>query len=665
MSIIIKEDLEDWIKPCKDWEDGPLKGGTVSNYLLHDTQIQYRPGLLKTYKSFVIKINKPADFKNINPIHIVLNDSYETCFFFSLNIIRDGSSFSKLSEIRFLELQREQELEQNVLSGLKTYVTHVEDLRIGDIVTYDFMIESKNKIYEKNFTYFYQFGFTVPIKQIQFSLDYQNGGKVCRTIQRMTGREDVRVEILNGEPWIWKIHNQPAILPEVNIPTWFEPFPYFIFSDHEDWNELKEDLLDYYNCDSDYETLQKKINEMGLLPGQPESIEKIVSYVQKEIHYQSISLDEHSYLPHRPGEVLAKKFGDCKDKSLLLKCFLKALNVTSTVVLVHSYLREQVVNRLISLSNFNHAILSFDWEGQKYFLDPTDAYDCFSLSNPAERNWGYGLFLDTQIALHPIQHRNGIYKRLVKETHTVAGPVTIIQLEDRYDFLAFSEAYGTYVDQNLEDTKKNYHNYFARRYPNLEVFGPEDAGYTVDFATRNVTFRCSFRVPDYWQKQEDDKPPIAFFHPDQFLGIFPVFNDSLRLFPHVFPHRIDFEYTFAVTIDYDENFGSLDSDFSSICFEAKIRTKQTTPKSYLYTIDFKSKKNMITPEEWPSEKKAINSFLNTCSFHIMQISKRKKPLKILKKIGNFFVRLFTGPARNILIIVFVVAAFRILGVFLR
>jgi transglutaminase-like putative cysteine protease len=45
---------------------------------------------------------------------------------------------------------------------------------------------------------------------------------------------------------------------------------------------------------------------------------RALQFVQDEIRYVSISIGRGAYQPASPGKVLSRRYGDCKDKSLLL-----------------------------------------------------------------------------------------------------------------------------------------------------------------------------------------------------------------------------------------------------------------------------------------------------------------------------------------------------------
>jgi len=88
-----------------------------------------------------------------------------------------------------------------------------------------------------------------------------------------------------------------------------------------------------------------------------ERIQAIARYVQS-LQYISIQIGVGRFRPHSAAEVLAKRYGDCKDKANLMRALLKAVGIEAYPVLIYSgdptYVREEWA----SPSQFNHCIVA-------------------------------------------------------------------------------------------------------------------------------------------------------------------------------------------------------------------------------------------------------------------------------------------------------------------
>lgn len=104
-----------------------------------------------------------------------------------------------------------------------------------------------------------------------------------------------------------------------------------------------------------------------------EKIERILAFVSRDIRYVSRSEFGHAMTPHDIAETIENRFGDCKDKSTLLLSLLKKLNLEPELVLVATNRNDPERVIIPSMLAFNHVIVCFEYDGQRYCVDPTDS----------------------------------------------------------------------------------------------------------------------------------------------------------------------------------------------------------------------------------------------------------------------------------------------------
>ena len=129
------------------------------------------------------------------------------------------------------------------------------------------------------------------------------------------------------------------------------------------------------------------------LNGELERLQALARYAQY-IRYVSIQRNigrGGGYLPHAAKDVLAKAYGDCKDKSTLLRALAQSLGFTTYGVSVYSGDRDAVRPTWASPHQFNHAIAAIRVAdstnassvaalpglGRLLFFDPTDPHTSF------------------------------------------------------------------------------------------------------------------------------------------------------------------------------------------------------------------------------------------------------------------------------------------------
>jgi tetratricopeptide (TPR) repeat protein len=109
-----------------------------------------------------------------------------------------------------------------------------------------------------------------------------------------------------------------------------------------------------------------------LTQGQTTELDKIqplYDYVSKNIRYVSLSFGLGRYQPHSAGEVFANKYGDCKDKAILLAAMLRAASISSDVALIPSAAKLDETMPLPS--QFDHVITAVPIPGKLVWMDST------------------------------------------------------------------------------------------------------------------------------------------------------------------------------------------------------------------------------------------------------------------------------------------------------
>lgn len=111
---------------------------------------------------------------------------------------------------------------------------------------------------------------------------------------------------------------------------------------------------------------------MELTQGKTTELEKIqplYDYVSKNIRYVSLSFGVGRYQPHSAGEVFANRYGDCKDKAILLAAMLRAAGISSDVALIPSSTKLDETMPLPS--QFDHVITAVPEADHIVWMDST------------------------------------------------------------------------------------------------------------------------------------------------------------------------------------------------------------------------------------------------------------------------------------------------------
>ena len=140
------------------------------------------------------------------------------------------------------------------------------------------------------------------------------------------------------------------------------------------WYEKKTDLS-YEFIETDSLLITDKLFEGN---NNLEQLKSIYDYLSLELRYICDNEGIHSFFPHAPEEVLANKYGDCKDIAYLISSLAKKQGIKVNMALMST--NQPFTLDGVHLNLFNHVICAY-LEGEQYFFfDPVAKYcDFYSL----------------------------------------------------------------------------------------------------------------------------------------------------------------------------------------------------------------------------------------------------------------------------------------------
>ena len=605
--------LEPWVVEHK-YNDF-CNADDMYSILLHETQVHYRHGQLSIFNRCIICIRKIEDLQAIHPLQITLNETNDVCTFNAFKLLRNSTETDRTETIQFTELQRETELNNNIYTGLKTVIANVEGIQVNDIIDYSFTITTQRLNCKEHFSYCGQTVFTIPVYRQYLSVDYDNNGRSC-AIRIVHSFDKSQTAVLqSGKRYEYNNMNIAPLEMDSYIPPEENPFSFIEFSDYSDWKELGADLLGAYRQQDRDESIAGSLATIISKDDPIEAkIEKIINHIKTKIGYLSLSLNEYTFAPHLPSETLKKNFGDCKDKSLLLKTMLEMIGVPASVLLVNTNERANICRHLISPSLFDHAIVSFIHNETTYYVDPADSYQLFTFSTPVEHDYGFAL--DTTrselIPFHDV--KNDIYKRAVQETFTISGDEAELHVEDAFSLRSFASEYARTQHQSIDEIEKLYLEKYKAQYQSIEL-GKEKLHFEIDIPTQKITYFMQFHIDNLWGKNEDDmnKLQVLFIPKALFDESFILHQEAERKQNAYWPHPVEFNYSIDIHTDFAANFSDLSESTDSLLFLYKI-TNTIESKHFVFNAFYKSKVAILPKESFNEQVAIVNDLYNNGFF---------------------------------------------------
>lgn len=179
--------------------------------------------------------------------------------------------------------------------------------------------------------------------------------------------------------------------PEPKIPEWERNFrgappPDFQLTSFPSWAELGKWFADLQQPKVTVTPeIQARADELTKgKTSDDEKIRALYDFVSTRIRYIAIDLGHGRFTPHSASQVMQNRFGDCKDKQVLLSALLQAVGIRSFPALVSS--RFAIDPSFPTVSFFDHVITAIPKHGNFAFADATPGVAPFGYLSPNLRD---------------------------------------------------------------------------------------------------------------------------------------------------------------------------------------------------------------------------------------------------------------------------------------
>lgn len=460
-----------WVNPTSYAPEPTDTTNTSGGYYYLLLERQHHAETREMFKRYAIKVLSEKGLQFASSISESYDPSFQSLTFHTVNVIRKGQVFNRLDKNKFKVIQREESLDRSIYDGSLSAILDLEDVQVGDIVEYAYSIKGQNPLFHGKFFNSFYLNYGMPSGKINYRI-LASSTKNLIFKYFITEERVVRKTTGNLTDYSITVTNPKVVLGEDGTPNWYETsgrFEVSEFSSNQELGNWAKELFDVK--DQTFSTIRKKIEEIKKEnPSIEKQVAKVIQFVQDEIRYLSLSEGISAYKPHPPTQVFDQRFGDCKDKSLLLTSMLKLLGVSSTPVLVNAYYGKTLNESLPSPWNFNHCIVKMDFQDSSYWIDPTISYQRGSLKKIYIPSYYHGLDVtDRKLLSIPF----GFHKSTidVHEKFTVEKVGTTASLEVLTTYFG-DEAVSMriYKESNSqEEIDKAYVNFYASDYPNIAL----------------------------------------------------------------------------------------------------------------------------------------------------------------------------------------------------
>ena len=162
----------------------------------------------------------------------------------------------------------------------------------------------------------------------------------------------------NEAVYRWAATDVARVDIEPAMPGLTEIAPYLHISTYESWQEVGRW---YWSLVKDQLQSDPTVRQVAAqvtvgLHSDADKVRALHRFVIEKTRYVGLEFGIHGYKPYPVSQVLLRRFGDCKDKALLLVALLREQGIESELVLLRSRRAGLVDSEPASLAIFDHAI---------------------------------------------------------------------------------------------------------------------------------------------------------------------------------------------------------------------------------------------------------------------------------------------------------------------
>jgi lipoprotein NlpI/transglutaminase-like putative cysteine protease len=364
----------DWLIPTQIPAD--REATTALRILLSDTQVNIAGKEPEVYYRRVMQAHTPGAVRDIGQITLAFVPSYQKVRLHRLTVLRAGVPIDKRASTPLRFLQRETQFEAGVYTGAITIAGLIDDVRPGDILDVSYTVVGRNPVLGDKFSGIFIWASGAPVVQRRVVLHQPDNRQVQH---RFIGPAHIaRPRIDNWRSGalrqtVFRQDDLPAFRAESGVPASYEPFLWLQFSEYKDWSDVADWGRTLFPSAelANVPELAAVVARIKALPDAQSKVREALRFTQNEIRYFSIALGESSHRPASPDVVMRRRFGDCKDKSLMLVALLREAGVPAQPVLVSNTHGRKLAGWLPSPDLFDHVIVATRVNGRDYYLDPT------------------------------------------------------------------------------------------------------------------------------------------------------------------------------------------------------------------------------------------------------------------------------------------------------
>lgn len=623
-----------WVLQRTPDANNKIKERDISNgyYIyLYDEQVNVATET-KYYRS-VRQITNETGVQNNSEVTVSFSSSYQKLYFHQISIIRDGKKIDKLSKADIKVINEEPGLSEFQIYDYSQAIIILDDVRKGDQLDIEYSLTGFNPIYGK-FDYTIGFASYTPILNHYTSVLMPNSRKLLYTEYNKAPQPQITKK--DGLTiFDWPVIHVKAYKSEGNTPGWYRDHKYVELSEYNNWEEVAKwatAVMDNQQR-SLPDGLKKKITEWKKAANGSDTrfAEKALRFVQDDIRYLGIEVGTYTHQPHEPARTFNNRYGDCKDKALLLATILRSENIPAEMVLVNTTRGEHIAEELPSSGTFNHVILRMHIGDETYYVDPTMTQQGGRLHANYLPHYGKGLVVSNQTqALTDIPYNNNGSTRITETFDIKYDEPSTLEVTTIYKGKDADNIRSTLSYQSMSDMEDAYENYYKNLYTAATLSG--EIGVDDNRQDNILTVTEAYNLDSLWEK-EDNIEKITIFCRTVYDRLTTPDNDAPNK-PLYLAYPTDIRHDIDLIMPEEWGLSDKPYTFKTDDYSFSFKGSTITPTMINLQYEFKTYNDHISPEDLSTYKKHREKMLKSMSYEFSRDTKLSGEIENMKASGT-------------------------------
>ncbi len=600
-----------------------ISEGTYFRLLDDQIRVNQEVGTERYFRLAKTVVNQ-SGIENSSQLNFDYDPAYQKLTVHSVNIIRDGKIINKLPKARISVLQREESLENSIYNGSLTANIILDDVREGDTLDYSYSLSGDNPVYKGIFSTQRTISWAVPVVDQYVRVLWAKSNPLYVNMHNINVTVSQK-EIDGYREYQVHLHDLETVDSNSETPDWYYPYGILYFSETKDWSDVVNWALPLYASSKQdnaaVEAVAQRIRKMSA--NKTEQISNALKFVQNEIRYLGLENGMNSHLPAVPDTTLSLRYGDCKAKAVLFISILNQLDIEAFPVLVDTYYGKVLDTYPAMINSFNHVIVTLNFQGQQYWLDPTATYQNGPLSALYQPDHGFGLVIKPgNTNLTAMHERTKTKTKTNSYRHISEEFIVPSEIEDPVSFSINTAYLGNMAqkvlydidNRGIKDQSERYLNYYQQYYPEMSQLDAVKVGSDAQTGVLEIAKRYS--IASFWEKEEEGFTTgfysrsirNALYLPEQVKRISPLYFR--------YPNNINNTVQVHFASDnwaFDDDEFIEDNPFFYFKYQSKYSKKVLT-----LTFDFQSRTDHIPADDMAAYLEARDRVRDKTYFGIIK-----------------------------------------------